>query len=154
MRVPRIQWSRLFAAIGCGIGFTTLGGELLSGGSFRLVGGPVSGGGVVSGGSLTLDATAGELTAGLMQGGALEIIGTLHSVVEVVVGEIVVAFVDLGDGRVRIEWPASAAGYVLESTPSLNDPVPWSPVAPSPAGNTHIITTSDANQFFFRLRKD
>jgi len=54
-------------------------------------------------------------------------------------------------------WPASAAGFVLESTPTLGSTPTWSLVAGSPnpipgAGSTDINTSSGSGAFY-RLRK-
>jgi len=139
-------------AVGLALCLPAIAGEALSGGSYRLVGGPVSGGGTASGGSLTLDSTAGEVALGLAQGGTFVLTRGLYSV-EVIAGDYSLTIEDLGDGRIAIAWPAAAAGYVLESVPALGDPTLWQPVEPSPAGSSHLATTASATQQFFRLRK-
>ena len=85
-------------------------GEVVSGGSFTLVGGPISGGGSVGGGGLVLHATAGETAPGVFQGGDLDLIGTLHGAVEAVIDGDKVSIRAFGDGRVRVDWPTAAAG--------------------------------------------
>lgn len=139
-------------AAGLALCLPAAAGEALSGGSYRLVGGPVSGGGMVSGGGFSLNATAGEASSGSALGGTFEMAGSLYSV-KVTAGDYSLTIEDLGDGRIVIEWPAAAAGYVLESVPALGEPTLWQPVAPSPAGSSHRTTTASTTQQFFRLRK-
>ncbi|MBN8248949.1 MAG: hypothetical protein J0L84_16090 [Verrucomicrobia bacterium] len=143
---------RSMMAAGLALCLPAAAGEALSGGSYRLVGGPVSGGGATSGGSLHLSSTAGDVAPGSALGGTFTLAGSLYSV-EVISGDYSLTIEDLGDGRLQIEWPASATGYVLESVPALGDPTLWEPVAPSPQGSSHLITTATATQQFFRLKR-
>jgi len=55
-----------------------------------------------------------------------------------------------------ISWTAGAAGFILESTPTLGAGANWTPVAGTPnpltgAGSANINTASGAG--FYRLRK-
>jgi hypothetical protein len=55
---------------------------------------------------------------------------------------------------IALSWPSSAAGYILESTPSLSAP-DWEPVTDVPliAADRYLLTNScPANATFFRLR--
>ena len=59
-------------------------------------------------------------------------------------------------GNVTISWPASATGFVLESSPALGATATWSVVAGSPnpisgAGSVNAVTSTGAR--FYRLRK-
>ena len=58
---------------------------------------------------------------------------------------------------VAIGWPASAAGFVLQSSPTLGSTANWTAVTGSPnpiagAGSINVSTTS-GNAAFYRLRK-
>ena len=146
-------WNAPVALGTCLAGITALlAGEAVSGGPYRLVGGPVSGGGVVSGGGFTMDSAAGEIAPGVGQGGGFELAGTLYSV-SVVAGEFRLTVSDLGDGRIAVEWPAAAAGYVLETALELGETPRWEPVAPPPAGHVYVVLGGNPAQQFFRLRK-
>jgi hypothetical protein len=60
------------------------------------------------------------------------------------------------DGEVTLSWPASAAGFALESTDDLSAPITWEPVpgTPSLVGDSYIITVdASVAARFFRLRK-
>ena len=57
--------------------------------------------------------------------------------------------------RVRIAWPTSAAGHVLEATPSF-EPTNWSTVSNAPivSGTNFLVTNSvTASNRFYRLRR-
>jgi len=55
-----------------------------------------------------------------------------------------------------VSWPASPAGFVLQSAPSLNSPIVWQVVTNqsvlSNAQNTVILSTGDAARFFRLFR--
>jgi uncharacterized repeat protein (TIGR01451 family) len=57
--------------------------------------------------------------------------------------------------NIIISWPASATGYVLESTPSLQSPVTWTQVTTPPpqlVGDQKTVTIGTTNtSLFFRL---
>ena len=58
-------------------------------------------------------------------------------------------------GDVEISWPASATGFTLEATPSLN-PVNWTQVGQAPVivGERNVVTiTNPAGNQFFRIAK-
>jgi hypothetical protein len=58
-------------------------------------------------------------------------------------------------GNLTITWPASATGYTLQSTTSLNPPATWTPVsspAPSLVNGQYTITISiGSGTKYFRL---
>ena len=58
------------------------------------------------------------------------------------------------DGAVRLSWPASADGFKLQSTPSL-DGGEWSPVAEQITvdEDQNVIVIESENTAFFRLAK-
>ena len=141
--------------LGLGIGLWTLSstfaGERISGGPYTLMGGPVSGGGVVSGGGLTLDAAAGEVAPGTSRDGALELTGSLYSVVARA-GGFTLTLRNLGNGTLELEWPVEAHGYVLETAAALGDPTRWQPVLPVPA--VHRLTVPlEPGPRLYRLRQ-
>ncbi|MCC7377555.1 MAG: hypothetical protein IT581_23040 [Verrucomicrobiales bacterium] len=53
---------------------------------------------------------------------------------------------------VVLEWPASAQGYVLESSTSLDSGGVWTPVIPQPTSPTYSLG-SESPAKFFRLRR-
>lgn len=58
--------------------------------------------------------------------------------------------------RIRVNWPGAAAGFLLETTPSLAPPVTWTVVTPAPGvENGQFIhrTNLTTSAQFFRLRK-
>jgi sugar lactone lactonase YvrE len=59
-------------------------------------------------------------------------------------------------GRVRLSWPASAAGFLLEVTEAVTAPIPWLPAQGQPtldAGQFTLLVEPAATARFFRLRK-
>jgi PKD repeat protein len=60
----------------------------------------------------------------------------------------------LKGGKLLLMWPASAVGFMLQSTTSLSPPVVWKSVSATPAsiGGQNVVTNSISGpQMFFRL---
>jgi PKD repeat protein len=60
----------------------------------------------------------------------------------------------LKGGKLMLMWPASAVGFILQSTTNLSPPVVWKTVSTTPAsvGGQNIVTNSISGpQMFFRL---
>jgi len=144
---------RLLGGVLLGLGLTT--GALRAGpsvgGDFSLEGGLAGGGSQATGGDFTVAATVGETSTGPLTGGNFEVTGGLIGVA-VVPGDFALAIGFTDDGRVRIDWPAEATGYVLEFTPSVGEFANWQPVSPAPTANT-FTTSNDQPLRFFRLNR-
>jgi hypothetical protein len=56
------------------------------------------------------------------------------------------------DKRIRLSWPATTEGLVLQATPSLGNPQ-WAPanVAPTVEGDEFVVTLLPAGTTFYRL---
>lgn len=144
---------RLLAAGLLGLGLTTaaLRAGPSVGGDFSLEGGLATGGGQSAGGDYAVEASVGETATGPLTGGDFQVTGGLIGVA-VVPGDFALAIGFTEDGQVRIQWPAEAAGYVLEFTPSVGALANWQPVTPAPPGNSHT-TPNDQPLRFFRLHR-
>ncbi len=60
------------------------------------------------------------------------------------------------DGDLLLSWPATPAGFQLQSTSSLNPGHTWSPVTESVSTNANVLSVAlpiSSGQQFFRLRK-
>lgn len=139
------------SGLALGLGATALWAEALSGGRFSLNGGPVTGGGQSGGGTFAVAGAPGEAATGPLSGGAFKVTGGLIGVA-VLPGDFALTIGSAPSGQVRIDWPAEAAGYVLEFTSSVGEFANWQPVTPAPAGNSF---TTSANQplRFYRLHR-
>jgi subtilisin family serine protease len=65
------------------------------------------------------------------------------------------ANVTLSNANLVISWPTNVAGFVLQSTPSLN-PASWSTVSPSPVivnGRFTVTNNAASGNMFYRLQK-
>lgn len=130
----------------------TLLAQSLGGGQFTLSGGPVTGvGGQSDGGTFAVAAGVGETTTAPLTGGTFEVTGGLVGVA-VVPDDITPELVITDTGEAKLTWPAEAAGYVLEFSPSIGDFADWQPVTPAPTDNS-FTTVFDQPLRFFRLRK-
>lgn len=144
---------RLLGGVLLGLGLTTavLRAGPSVGGDFSLEGGLATGGGQSAGGDFTVAATVGETTTGPLTGGDFQVTGGLIGVA-IVPGDFALSIGFTADSQVRIQWPAEAAGYVLEFTPSVGAFANWQPVTPAPPGNSHT-TPNDQPLRFFRLHR-
>lgn len=128
-----------------------LAAEPSKGGDFSLIGGVVSGGGTVTGGGFTLEGSAGTPNAGESTGSDFVLTGGLIGVYAVP-GDVELGLDRTEDGLVHLKWPATATGYVLESTTQLGQNAVWTPVNPAPKDNT-LTVPFDQPARFYRLRK-
>lgn len=58
--------------------------------------------------------------------------------------------------NVAVTWPIYPNGFALESSPNLNNPIPWSPVAGSPVltnSQYQLLVPASQPQTFYRLRQ-
>jgi len=118
------------------------------------------GGGTSTGGVFSVSGTIGQPDAGVMAGGNYSLVGGFWGVITVVQtpGAPLLSLERLG-GNLRIFWPLSATGFVLDQTPGLTSPpaaIVWSSVPfPYSTNATHIsinIPAPTGNRFY-RLRK-
>jgi hypothetical protein len=120
------------------------------------------GGGTSTGGVFSVSGTIGQPDAGpAMSGGDFSLTGGFWSLLSVVqTPGAPLLSIEQSPGGVRVFWPATATGFVLEKSPALNSSPPatvWSlvPVAIYETNATQIsITVSPAvGTTFYRLRK-
>jgi hypothetical protein len=114
----------------------------------------VGGGGISSGGGYTLQGNV-RASAPTASGGGFHLQGGLFGVYVIqddVDAEILLHVERLEDGQARITWPATATGYRLEVTTSLEPRAPWQPVLPAPGGNA-FVTPWNQPARFYRLAK-
>jgi hypothetical protein len=114
-----------------------------SGGQFDLSWSTIDGGGGFSSGSqFVLTGTIGQPDAGSLTGGNFKVEGGFWSAVQVIqVAGAPTLKVKLVGTNAIVSWPASVAGFNLEETPSLANPV-WSST-PQPIVDTateHTVT--------------
>jgi hypothetical protein len=121
---------------------------------FKIAGG----GGAATGGQYSLNGTIGQFDAGgPLTGGQYSVIGGFWApAVAVQTPGAPLLSIELLPGGVRVFWPVTAAGFVLQKSVALESTM-WSPV---PAGiyetnATHISITvpPGVDSQFYRLRK-
>lgn len=116
------------------------------------------GGGTSTGGPYGLDGTIGQPDAGFMSGGAYSLAGGFWAVTSAAVPPLL--GIEPLPGGVRVFWPRSAAGFVLDETMALASSPPataWTPVpvAAYQTNSTHISITvpMPSGNRFYRLRQ-
>ncbi len=119
------------------------------------------GGGTSSGGSYSVSGTIGQPDAGAMSGGAYTLLGGFWSAIQAIQtpGAPLLSVETLPNGTVRVFWPSSATGFVLDQATALAiapTVTSWTPTA-SPyqtnASQISIITAPSPAQKYYRLRK-
>ncbi len=111
------------------------------------------GGGTSTGGVYSVSGTIGQPDAGKSSGSSYSIDGGFWSIVAVQTPNAPRLFVQRIGGSVRVYWPASAAGFVLDQ--SLTVTGTWSQVSfPYATNATEISITVPApsGNKFYRLR--
>jgi hypothetical protein len=115
------------------------------------------GGGSSAGGPFTLSGTIGQPDTATMSGGVFTLEGGFWSVVTTVPAPGVPALsVSWRGGVLKVAWPLTAVGWVLESTPALSGPsLAWTQVT-QPYQNDgtsfYITLVAPSGNTFFRLR--
>lgn len=116
------------------------------------------GGGTSAGGPYELGGTIGQPDAGLMSGGIYALAGGFWGVAQTTIPPLL--SIEQFPGGVRVFWPVSAAGFVLDETMALGSSPPatmWTqvPAATYQTNATHISITlpMPAGGKFFRLRR-
>lgn len=115
------------------------------------------GGGDSSGGSYAVSGTIGQPVTGFSSGGNYTLEGGFWASESIGNPEIHIAYASAT--TVRVWWPSSSAGFVLQVNTSVSHPSGWGPM---PAGTivtddgmTRSVTVSSINSpRFYRLRKD
>jgi hypothetical protein len=116
------------------------------------------GGGTSTGGVYSISGTIGQPDAGRMTGASYALDGGFWGFVGAIqtIGAPLLSVERLG-ASVRVFWPASTAGFVLDETTVLGGPPSsWNPVANSYETNaTHVSITISApmGAKYYRLRK-
>jgi hypothetical protein len=115
------------------------------------------GGSVSSGGAYTVSGTVGQPNVGQssneqfgISDGFWNVVATLQTP-----DAPLVSVEQLANGSVRIFWPLTADGFVLDHSPSIDPSSLWSPVQlPQETSATHISVTIPAPEEirFYRLR--
>jgi len=119
------------------------------------------GGGTSSGGSYSLSGTIGQPDAGTMSGGAYTLVGGFWALAQAIqtTGAPLLSVETLPNGTVRVFWPASATGYVLDQSTALAiapAATTWTPTVfpyQTNASQISIITAPSPAQKYYRLRK-
>jgi hypothetical protein len=119
------------------------------------------GGGTSSGGAYSLSGTIGQPDAGILSGGAYSLTGGFWGIIQAIQtpGAPLLSVETLPNGNVRVFWPASATGFVLDQATGLAvspSPTVWTPVGlayQTNASQVSIITAPSPSQRYFRLRK-
>ncbi len=117
-----------------------------------------AGGGTSTGGAYSLSGTVGQPAASAMSGGNFSLQSGFWSVAAIVQtpGTPTLSVLQ-SSGLVEIEWPKTADGWVLESTPALSGPaLKWTPVNQPPvdAGTFLFVSLgTPGGAAFFRLHK-
>jgi hypothetical protein len=147
---------RVFAASSLLVGFSSLAAENFSIDWFGIDGG----GGSSAGGAYILRGSIGQPEAGAISGGSYAIVSGFWGNIQLIqtAGSPRLS-VEPAAGGVRIFWPVSATGFVLdESTAMVSPPlaISWSP-APFPyeTNATHISIKAPIapGEKFYRLRR-
>ena len=111
------------------------------------------GGGKSTGGVYTARATLGEPTAGASQGGGYSAAVGFWPSVAASQPPLQVSY---AAGMVTVSWPKPATDFLLDQSPNLNSPVPWSQVAFPYETNTariYITVPTPIGNRFYRLRQ-
>ena len=118
------------------------------------------GGGTSSGGAYSLSGTIGQPDAGAMSGGAYTLIGGFWGAIQAIQtpGAPLLSVETLPNGTVRVFWPSSATGFVLDQATALTvaSPTSWSSVSfpyQTNASQISITTAPSPAQKYYRLRK-
>lgn len=119
------------------------------------------GGGTSSGGSYSVSGTIGQPDAGSMSGGAYTLVGGFWGVIQAIqtVGAPLLSVETLPNGTVRVFWPSSATGFVLDQATALAvspAATSWTPAVfpyQTNASQISITTTPSPAQKYYRLRK-
>ena len=119
------------------------------------------GGGTSSGGAYSLSGTIGQPDAGILSGGAYFLTGGFWGIIQAIQtpGAPLLSVETLPNGNVRVFWPASATGFVLDQATGLAvspSPTVWTPVGlayQTNASQISIIAAPSPSQRYFRLRK-
>jgi hypothetical protein len=115
------------------------------------------GGGQSSGGSFTVTGTIGQPDAGRMSGGTFTVEGGFWAIVAVEAPQGPTMGIERQVGSVKVYWPLSANGWVLEKTTTLSgNPIPWQTLNPpyaSDAQHYYLLVSPPTGTTFYRLRK-
>jgi hypothetical protein len=118
--------------------------------SFIILSGPAT----LSGNNVTLDGT-GTVTVRASQGGNSSYNAAPNVDQPFTVYARPQAGVILSGNKFIISWPTNVAGFVLQSTPSLN-PASWSIVSPAPVivnGQFTVTNNATSGNMFYQLQK-
>ena len=119
------------------------------------------GGGTSSGGSYSVSGTIGQPDAGSMSGGAYTLIGGFWGVIQAIQtpGAPLLSVETLPNGTVRVFWPSSTTGFVLDQAAALAaapTATTWTPAVfpyQTNASQISITTAPSPAQKYYRLRK-
>jgi len=114
-----------------------------------------AGGGTSSGGTFSVNGTIGQPDAGIMNGGQFSSTGGFWSLISIVQTPAApLLSLQLLNNAVRVYWPASAGGFVLDESPTPSGG--WSQVTIPYVTNAleiSITVTNPPGNKFYRLRK-
>ena len=119
------------------------------------------GGGTSSGGSYAVSGTIGQPDAGSMSGGAYTLVGGFWGAIQAIqtAGAPLLSVETLLNGTVRVFWPSSATGFVLDQATALAvtpTATTWTPAVfpyQTNASQISITTAPSPAQKYYRLRK-
>ena len=119
------------------------------------------GGGTSSGGSYSVSGTIGQPDAGSMSGGAYTLVGGFWGVIQAIqtAGAPLLSVETLPNGTVRVFWPSSATGFVLDQATALAvapTATTWTTAVfpyQTNASQISIVTAPSPAQKYYRLRK-